>query len=98
MAAKRAKQLARGGENFQGLKTFIISEIDSGSDDNRNAKSCRMSDASSFSNSDGEQGAADREGSSSDADGEEREKFDVIFGAASGLLPNKSKILSRIWE
>ena len=62
IVAKNAKKRAdREGENFVGLQTYIISEIDSGSDNNNkqpgpngeesDEKDNFMSDASSFSNS-----------------------------------------------
>ena len=42
----------REGENFVGLQTYIISEIDSGSENNAAAPEEKfLSDASSFSNS-----------------------------------------------
>ena len=61
---KRKPNLSRQGENFAGLQTYIISEIDSGSDQEGVIQSGAgkklgfLSDASSFSNSDSSDGEA----------------------------------------
>ena len=61
---KKKLNLSRQGENFAGLQTYIISEIDSGSDQegaNQSGAGKKLgflSDASSFSNSDSSDGEA----------------------------------------
>ena len=57
---QRKPNLSRKGENFAGLQTYIISEIDSGSDQEGKQSAGKnlgfLSDASSFSNSESSEG------------------------------------------
>ena len=94
---QRKPNLSRQGENFAGLQTYIISEIDSGSDQEGKQRSITgggknlgfLSDASSFSNSDSSDGAAPDNQNSSCSD-EAEEQHDVILGAMQGTLPSNS--------
>ena len=57
---QRKPNLSRKGENFAGLQTYIISELDSGSDQEGKQSAGKnlgfLSDASSFSNSESSEG------------------------------------------
>ena len=90
--AQKKQTASRKGEDFAGLQTYIISEIDSGSD--KQLKSVEeksfLGDASSFSNSDS---SSYQQNSSSAEDSEENQ--DIIFGA---LPKNKQAVINQIWQ
>ena len=101
---QRKPNLSRQGENFAGLQTYIISEIDSGSDQEGKQRGTTagggknnlgfLSDASSFSNSDSSDGAAALDNQNSSCSDEAEEQHDVIFGAMQGTLPKNSQSIN----
>ena len=93
---RNKKQHKKEGENFAGLQTYIISEIDSGSDDLKSAEDKFLSDASSFSNSSDDLQKNSQQNSSQSEDNEEKQ--DVVFGAMLGDLTSTTGVINKIWQ
>ena len=100
---KAANQIRKEGENFAGLQTFIISEIDSDSEKKTSKKHEKfLSDVSSFSNSSHSSvGDYDepikRQNSSSQSDEDFEEGQDLVLG---GIMKAKTprNVIDQIWQ
>ena len=72
------------GENFAGLQSYILSEIDSGGEE---CKQNYLSDASSFSNASSSESKNDNSSLSNESEGEQEDIIHELLTGSTSFLP-----------